>query len=36
VIVVYAKASTNIQYSFGYTSSGTAMQFALHVKLEAL
>lgn len=35
-IIVNAKASTNIQYQFGYASSGTAMQFALHVKVQYL
>ena len=36
-IIVYAKASTNIQYKMGYTSAGaTAMQFNLDIKLEAL
>jgi len=36
-IIVNAKASTNIQYSIGYTSVGaTPMAFALHVKVEAL
>jgi hypothetical protein len=36
-IIVFAKASTNIQYSIGYTSSGaTAMVYNLHVKCEAL
>jgi hypothetical protein len=35
--IVNAKASTNIQYSIGYTSvGGTAMQYNLHIKLEAL
>jgi hypothetical protein len=37
VLLVNAKASTNIQFSFDYTSSGTpAMAYALHVRLEAL
>lgn len=37
VIIVNAKASTNIQYQMGYTSSGaTSMQYNLHIKLEAL
>jgi hypothetical protein len=37
VVVVNAKSSTNIQYSFGYTSSGsTSMQYSLHAKLEAM
>lgn len=36
-VIVNAKASTNITFSFGYTSVGvTAMQYSLHVKLEAL
>lgn len=36
-IVVYADASTNIQYQMGYTSSGaTPMQFSLNVKVESL
>lgn len=36
-MVVYAKASTNIQYSFGYTSvGGTAMVYELHIKVEAM
>jgi hypothetical protein len=35
--VVYAKASTNIQYSFDYTSIGvTPMAFEIHVKIEAM
>ena len=35
--VIYAKASTNIQYQMDYTSSGaTSMQYNLHIKLEAL
>lgn len=37
VIVVSAKASTNIQYSMDYTSVGlTAMAYNLHIKVEAL
>ena len=37
VITVNAKASTNIQYKFDYTSvGGTAMQYNLHIILEAL
>ena len=37
VIIVRAKASTNIQYQMDYTSSGvTAMAFNVHIKLEAL
>ena len=35
-IVVYAKASTNIQYSMGYTSVGTAMAFNLHVTVSKI
>lgn len=35
--VVYAKASTNIQYKFGYTSVGvTAMVYELHIVVETL
>lgn len=37
VVIVYAKASTNLQYSMDYTSVGlTPMAFNLHVKVEAL
>lgn len=36
-LVVYAKLSTNIQYSMGYASTGgTAMAYELHLKLESL
>ena len=36
-VVVNAKASTAIQYQFGYTSTGaTAMQYALHIRTEFL
>lgn len=36
-LFVNAKASTNIQYSLGYTSVGTTpMQFNLHIRLEKL
>lgn len=36
-LVVYAKASTNIQYQFDYTSvGGTAMVYQLHIKCEAM
>src|SRR5208337_4804755 len=37
-LMVYAKATTNIQYSFDYTSvqTTTKMAFELHVKLERL
>lgn len=35
--VAYCKASTNLQYLFGYSSTGvTAMQFNLHIKCEKL
>jgi hypothetical protein len=34
--IVYAKASTNIQYTFDYSSTGTAMAYELHIKVEAL
>lgn len=36
VEIVYAKLSTNIQYQYDYTSSGTAMAYELHLKIEAL
>lgn len=37
VVVIYAKASTTINYQIGYTSVGSpTMQFSLHVRLEAL
>lgn len=35
-IVVYAKTGTNIQYAFDYTSTGTAMVYELHIKLERM
>lgn len=35
-IIVNAKASTNIQYQIGYTSSGGTMRYNLHIKLEAM
>lgn len=36
VLVVYAKASTNIQYKIGYTSVGaTTMNYNLHIRIEA-
>lgn len=35
-IIVYAKTGTNIQYQYDYTSSGTAMTYELHIKLERL
>jgi hypothetical protein len=34
--VVYAKAATNIQFTFGYTSAGGLMRYQLHIKVEAL
>jgi hypothetical protein len=38
VVIVNAKASTNIQYQFGYTDGGgaTPMAYSLHVKVEKL
>lgn len=37
VLVVYAKASTNLQFSFDYTSVNAAeMVYSLHVKVEAM
>jgi hypothetical protein len=37
VVIVNAKASTNIQYQFDYTSVGvTPMAYSLHVRLEAM
>jgi hypothetical protein len=36
-VQVYAKASTNIQYSMGYTDGGgTSMQYDLHITVEGL
>jgi len=36
-VIMNVKASTNIQYQFGYTTSGTtSMAYNLHIKLEAL
>ena len=36
-VVVQAKAATNINYRFGYTSAGaTTMQYNLHVRVEQL
>lgn len=36
-VLIWAKGSTNIQYAFGYTSSGvTVMQYELHLKAEAM
>jgi hypothetical protein len=34
--VIYAKSATNIQFSYDYTSTGTAMTYELHLKLEAM
>ena len=35
-IVIRAKAGTNIQYQFGYTTSGaTSMQYNLHIRVSA-
>jgi hypothetical protein len=34
--VAYCKASTNLQYAFGYTSTGTTMVYELHIKVEAM
>jgi hypothetical protein len=34
--VIFALTGVNITYAFGYTSSGTAMQYELHIKLEAM
>jgi membrane-bound inhibitor of C-type lysozyme len=37
VYTVWAKASSNINYTFSYTSSGaTTMQYELHIKAEYL
>lgn len=36
VIIVAADGSTDIQYQFGYTSSGTPMAYNLHIVVEAL
>jgi hypothetical protein len=36
-MVIYAKTGVAVQYAVGYTSSGaTAMQYAAHLKIEAL
>jgi hypothetical protein len=36
-LTINAKASTNINYSFGYTSSGaTAMAYSLHVRVSEM
>ena len=34
--MVYAKTGVAMTYNFGYTSTGTAMQYEIHVKVEAL
>jgi len=34
--VVYAKTGVAMTYNLGYTSTGTAMQYEIHVRLEAL
>ncbi len=37
VFCAYCKASSNLQYSFGYTSvGGTAMQYNLHISIKKL
>jgi hypothetical protein len=36
VVCAYAKASTNINYNFGYSSTGTAMVYALEAYVEYL
>lgn len=36
VVCAYAQASTNIQFNFGYTSTGTAMVYALEAYVEYL
>lgn len=38
IAIIYAKASTNVQYAFGYTDAhtSTAMAYKISVKLEAL
>lgn len=36
VLIANAKAGSNIQFAFDYTSVGTAMAYALHVLVEAL
>lgn len=35
-VVIYARTGVAIQYAIGYTSAGTAMQYAVHLKVEAL
>ena len=36
-MIIYAKTGVAVQYAIGYTSSGaTAMQYAAHLKIEAL
>lgn len=34
--IAYAKTGTNLQYLFGYTSTGTAMVYSLHIAVEAM
>ena len=36
VVNAYCKASTNLQYAFGYTSTGTAMVYDLNIYVEYL
>ncbi len=36
VRTAYAKAGTAIQYSYDYTSTGTAMNYELHVRVKQL
>jgi hypothetical protein len=35
-LTLNCKASTNITYAMAYASTGTAMNYNLHIKLEAL
>jgi len=35
-MVIYARTGVAIKYAIGYTSSGTAMQYAAHLKVEAM
>ncbi len=35
-IVIYAKAGVAVQYAIDYTSTGTAMAYSAHLRLEAL
>jgi hypothetical protein len=34
--IAYCKASTNLQYIFGYTAAGGQMRYNLHIKVESL